>query len=479
MNLLSCRQIRSYQFSAEAAAMILNDVFERFTQDAPLSVMAQGIMENALNPQLLDQLFEDVAQKQFTHKLLFSTIVDLMGVVVCRIRPSIHAAFQARAETVGATIDAVYDKLDGTETAVSAALVQAVAARLAPVIDAMGGGRAEWLPGYRARILDGNHLPGSEHRLKELRTMRAGALPGQALVVLDPRLMLATEVVLCEDGHAQERSLLDQTLGLVKAKDLWVADRNFCTTDFLFGIARRDGSFVIRQHASTLRWEFAGKRRACGRIETGKVYEQTIRAANDAGEALFLRRITVLLDRPTRDGDTELHLLANVPAGDARARVIADLYRRRWTIETAFQELEAVLNGEINALGYPKAALFAFCVALVAYNVLSTLKAALRSVHGEAVVAEEVSGYYMADEIQMTHRGMMIAIPEDEWAVFHDLTAVELADVLVRLARSVSLPKLRKHPRGPKKPKPKKQSGAKIKHVATAKILEARRTCTK
>ena len=40
------------------------------------------------------------------------------------------------------------------------------------------------------------------------------------------------------------------------------------------------------------------------------------------------------------------------------------------------------------------------------------------------------------------------------------------------LARSVSLPKLRKHPRGPKKPKPKKQSGAKIKHVATAKLLK-------
>ena len=122
--------------------------------------------------------------------------------------------------------------------------------------------------------------------------------------------------------------------------------------------------------------------------------------------------------------------------------MIADLYRRRWTIETAFQELEATLNGEINTLGYPKAALFAFCVALVSYNVLSVVKAALRSVHGEEVVAEEVSGYYLADEIRMTHRGMMIAIPEDEWVVFHDLTAVELAEVLVRLARSVSLSKL-------------------------------------
>jgi IS4 transposase len=459
--------------------MILSDVFERFSRDAPLSVMAQGVMENAMNPQVLDRLFADVAQKQFTNKLLFSTIVDLMSVVVCRIRPSIHAAFQARADTVGATIDAVYDKLDGTETAVSAALVHTVAARLAPVIDAMKGARPDWLPGYHTRILDGNHLPGSEHRIKELRTIRAGALPGHAPVVLDPRLMLATDVVLCEDGHAQERSLLDQIVAKVAAKDLWIADRNFCTTDFLFGIAGRGGFFVIRQHASTLCWAFVGKRRPRGRIDTGKVFEQTIQATNGVGEILSLRRVTVLLDQPTRDGETELHILTNVPAEDAKAKTIADLYRKRWTIETASQELEATLHSEINTLGYPKAALFAFCVALVSYNVLSTIKAALRSVHGEAVVEEQVSGFYVADEIQMTHRGMMIAIPEDEWVVFHDLPPVELAQVLVRLAQSVSLPKLRKHPRGPKKPKPKKQSGAKIKHVATAKILKARQTCTK
>ena len=58
MDRLNCHQIRSYQPSAEAAAMILSDVFERFAQDAPLSVMAQGVMENALNPQMLDLLFE-------------------------------------------------------------------------------------------------------------------------------------------------------------------------------------------------------------------------------------------------------------------------------------------------------------------------------------------------------------------------------------------------------------------------------------
>ena len=87
--------------------MVLDDIFERFSRDSPLSVMAQGVIENALSPRLLDELFEDTARKQFTNKLLFSTTVDLMSVVVCRIRPSIHAAFQARAETVGVSIDAV------------------------------------------------------------------------------------------------------------------------------------------------------------------------------------------------------------------------------------------------------------------------------------------------------------------------------------------------------------------------------------
>jgi IS4 transposase len=458
--------------------MLLGDIFERFAQESPLTVMAQGVLENALNPAGVDQLFEEVAEIQYTRKLLFSSVVDLMSTVVCRIKPAIHAAYKARATTIGVSIKAVYDKLDRIEPPISEALVGTTARRLEPVIDAMGGGREPLLPGYRVRILDGNHLAATEHRIEELRILRAGALPGQALVVFDPRTMLVTDVITCEDGHAQERSLFGRVLPLVEARDVWVDDRNFCTTDFLFGIAARGAFFVTRQHASNLRWQFAGKRRRRGRIETGAVFEQTIEAHNDAGEILILRRITVVLDRPTRDGDREIHVLTNLPAQAARAKVIAELYRLRWTIETAFAELAETLNGEVETLGYPKAALFAFCVALVAYNVLSTVKAALRSVHGEERVAREVSAYYVAEEVQMTHRGMMIAIPEDEWVVFQEMAPRELGAVLVELAASVRMAEYRKSTRGPKKPPPEKQSGAKTKHVATAKILAARKMCT-
>jgi IS4 transposase len=52
------------------------------------------------------------------------------------------------------------------------------------------------------------------------------------------------------------------------------------------------------------------------------------------------------------------------------------MYRKRWKLETLFQVLTENLCCEINTLGYPKAALFTFCIALVAYNVLSAVKAA-------------------------------------------------------------------------------------------------------
>jgi hypothetical protein len=457
--------------------MVLDGIFERFAEQSPVTVMARAALEHALSPRAIDALFETVAERQYTRTLLFSTVVDLMGTVVCNVRPALHAAFQANAEAIGVSLRAVYDKVDRTEPGLSAALVRHTARTLGPVITAMGGERAAWLPGYRVKILDGNHLAGTEHRLKELRTIGAGALPGKALVVLDPQAMLVTDVFPCEDGHAQERSLLNQVLETIRPDEVWIADRNFCTTDFLFGIARRDGYFVIRQHGANLYIEAMGERRFCGRSETGAVFEQEMQLGDGAGGTMTVRRITVELDTPTRDGETAIHITTNLPAEVADALTIADLYRRRWTVESAFGELATCLNGEVDTLGYPKAALFAFCVALVAYNILSIVKGAMRSVHGVEAV-EEVSGYFLADEIAGTHRGMMIAIPEDEWVVFAGLTPRAMGQVLRGLAAKVRLSAFRKHRRGPKRPQPKRASGAKISHVSTAKLLAERKKRT-
>ena len=455
-------------------SLMFGRLFTPFVEQRPVCVMARCVLENLIDPKRIDALFERTAKSQYTRELLFSSVVDLMGQVVLGIQPSIHAAYQAQAQSLGVSDQAVYDKLNHVELGISAELVRDSAMQTAALVDALGAGLPALLPGYRTKILDGNHLAATEHRIEELRGTWAAPLPGKVLVVLDPERMLVHEVFLCQDGDASERSLLDQVLQTVTAGDLWIADRNFCTLDFLGGIDARGAAYVIRQHGQ-LKGELLGKPKSRGKTRTGKVSEQTLRVTDSRGNTRILRRITVELKKPTRDGDWSLHLLTNLPARVAAGKV-AELYARRWTVETMFQELTCTLTCEIKTLGYPKAALFGFCLALVAYHAVSVIKAALRNVHGEQTVARNLSGYYLSLEISQTYEGMMVAIPSGHWKIFRGLVPPKMAELLRALAKNVILRRYQKHPRGPKKPPPKMDRYKNGGHVATAKLLARRLT---
>jgi Transposase DDE domain len=450
--------------------MLFKDLFDRFVNESPICVMARGLMERALTPQRLDALFEKTAQRQYTRELLFSTTVDLMALVVCRVRPSVNAAYQARKEEVGVTVRALYDKLQCLEPEISATLVRHTAERLEPIIRRMKGTTPPLLKGYKTKILDGNHLAGSERRPKILRDVAAGCLPGQTLVVLEPETGLASDVICCEDGHTQERKLLDLIWSMVEGRDLWIADRNFCTTKFLFGLATRKACFIIRQHASTLRWTKESKRRRAGRTKTGVLYERKLWLEDEEGNEVEVRQIELVLDKPTRDGEKTIRLLTNLPA-KVRAAKVAELYRERWTIEKLFHSMTQLLRCEVNTLAYPKAALFGFCVALAASNVLATVKAALRATHKKVALDEVLSDFYVAEELAGTYRGMMIALPEAEWKHLAEMSDRDFVVWLTSVAKRARLDRYPKSPRGPKKPRSRRTRYAKAKHVATARLM--------
>ena len=453
---------------------MLNPIFEKFVEKSPVSVIARGMMERLLNPEQLDQWFDETAQEQYTKDLLFSSVFDIMTQVVSGSRRTVHAAHQASKEEIGVSVASVYNKLNGIEVNTSAELVRYAAGAVTPIIEGLKGTRRSPLPGYRVKLLDGNCIEASEHRIEELRTLSAGALPGKSLVVYDPVLGIPVDVFPCEDGHAQERSLLDQVLPAVKKGDLWLADRNFCVVEFTCSIDDKDAHIVFRQHGN-LPYTELGEERAAGKIETGQVFEQPIMVIDNRGKAHQFRRIRVLLKKATRDGDTEIFIISNLPKKAAGAKRIANLYRGRWTIETSFQELEKWFNSEINSLGYPPAALFGFCVALISYMIVSVIKASLASIHGSKVIEEQVSGYYLADEISGTYRGMMIAIDAEQWIIFRKLTPAKLVQLLKSLARKVKLSAFRKHPRGPKKQVAKRKSDPKKPHVSTARLIASRK----
>ncbi len=158
----------------------------------------------------------------------------------------------------------------------------------------------------------------TEHRLEVLLDTRAGALPGKSLVVLEPALGLATDIFLCEDGHAQERALLPEVLDTVEASDLWIGDRNFCTTEFIFNIESKEAFFLVRQ-LHFLPWTAETEMVGVGHTDGGEVFEQ-IGAIGYEGSSCRCRRVVVQLEHPTRDGETEIALLTNLPKKDREKR---------------------------------------------------------------------------------------------------------------------------------------------------------------
>ena len=455
--------------------MKLSPLLNRFVEQARLPVMMRALLQRELDAVQLDRWFETVAQQQYTRKLLFSTLFELMTQVVLRQSGSIRAAWLQAEGAVGVSLASVYNKLNGLEPTTSAALVTFAAERSRELIDAMPGGAQALLEGLPVRVLDGNCLDGRQHRLRVTRASTALPLPGKALVVFDPQRETIEAMVPCEDGHAQERSLLGQVGPLVGAGQVWVADRNFCTEAFLSELDDRRAYSLIREHGN-LRFTPQEAMRDPVRPEGagGSVSEQWVqlKARADGREGVVLRRIRVELDVPTRHGETELYLLSTVPEHLADALTLARLYRQRWTLERAFLHLTVQLRCEVDTLSYPPAALFALACAMVVFNVLGVVKAALRAAHG-AEVQSALSSHAMATHLRAMAQSLNDLVEPEDWQVFNAVSTLAMAQWLLEQAAQVPLKRYAKAPARKTAPKPpaKRSHDPRKPHVSLAKLL--------
>ena len=241
------------------------------------------------------------------------------------------------------------------------------------------------------------------------------------------------------------------------------------------GGVKAESFLILRHHGRSPRWrKVKGSRlRKVGKdARGGTVYEQEVEARLPDGSWHRLRRITVKLVEATRDGDTELHLLTNLPAS-VLATTIADAYAERWTIETCLGHVSQALNAEINTLAYPGAALLCFCLGLVLFNIISALKTLLLN-FSTARHKPELSYYYLAVESAVARLGMQITIDDAYWNQLAALSLSKFISWVKSIAKAASLQRYRKHPRGPKRPPPRRASGKRRPHVSTHRILELR-----
>jgi hypothetical protein len=160
--------------------MVLGEVFYRFVKESPVSVIVCGMMERVLSPRVVDGIFARTARIQYERELLFSTVVEVMSHGVCGIRPALQDAYQASKEEMAVSVGALYAELNGVEPKVSQALVRHTAGEMTEVIRFLGGECSPPLEGYRVKILDGNALASTEHRLQETRGKHGGPAAGQS-----------------------------------------------------------------------------------------------------------------------------------------------------------------------------------------------------------------------------------------------------------------------------------------------------------
>lgn len=453
--------------------MVMDAVIARCAEKSPITVMTRLALQHALEPTWIDGLFERERGAQYQRELLFSTTVELMSLVAVGLRPSVHAAARDYDE-LSVSIQALYDKIKHVEPNLIRALVTESAARLNDVLTPMIKGKAPIVPGYRLRIVDGSHLPATEKRIKPLRGVRGACLPGHSLVVYDPDLGMVVDLEPCEDAHAQERAVMSSLIERAMPGELWIADSAFSTRNIMGEWDRRGCKFIVREHGSTPHPRELGDATHQGCVETGEVYEQTVEFTDDAGNTVKLRRIELHLKEPTKARKTVIRLLTNLPKRRFNASKIASLYRHRWKIESLFQRLESVLHSEVKTLGHPRAALLAFGVAVLAYNVLSILQAAVLKAHEDELRDSgiELSPFYVAVQIRACYEGMMMAVSQSGWTQYDAMPASELADVLLGIAIHAKPKALRKSPRGPKQPKQRPVSTKDPRsHVSTARVL--------
>jgi hypothetical protein len=445
--------------------MALSRAFAAFVQGAPCTVLTRLVAERIVDDQLLSTLFQEHAVTQYDRQITITHLVEVMLDVACGTAPSVRAGFLRREEEMAASLTAFYGKLDRTDPELGMALLAQVAGQLQPLIKQLGRFGQEPLAGIPSYILDGNMLAGTDHRLKPLRKTRAAALPGKSLVLYECASGLVTQTVLWEDAYSQERALLPELK--IPSNGHLMADRNFCVFWFLQAIEQADSYFTIRHHKQFVLPEAVTERRI-GRCDTGTVYELSWEVTEE-GQMSVWRAIRVELDEPTRDGDHEITLITNLPA-HFDARSIAAAYRQRWTIEGHFQRLTEHLHCEIPSLGQPRAALFAFAVSLVAGNLLAVVIAALGATHGQKLV-ENLSYYYLVQEIAGNYNGMLLALPARRWTFARRLSLPEFARLLKTIAAHANVALLSKARRGPKK-KRRTPNCTNIRHLSTKRILD-------
>src|SRR5687767_13831232 len=148
-----------------AVNLFRDPLFLLFCKERPVATMAQLSLRHLLDDAVLQSVFDQHAQRQRDETIPFAALARMMANVVLSQEPSVNASILKMHHELNASHQAVYKKLQRVETSTSRGLVLDSFRRVVALRGEFGRRPARDIAGFETRIIDGNHLAATEHRL--------------------------------------------------------------------------------------------------------------------------------------------------------------------------------------------------------------------------------------------------------------------------------------------------------------------------
>jgi hypothetical protein len=457
------------------------DAFEReLMRRSPLAACVLEMSDHVFDDAMLDRIYGEHRGRCYEDVLTFPTLLRLMRDALVRHGGSAHKLFVELERRQSNPIDEsnFYRKLANTPAQqVSRALLRECSTRLAELMPP-----ADVCPlpacfdGYQVIACDGKKIKRAAKRLKPTRGYSGKLLGAKALVAMDVRTGLAIAVSDSLDGEANDvplaPALLEQVRQVIEPPILSVWDRQFGDAGTLRLLGRRAGdAFVVRLRRG-LKFTAAESSRQQHVDEQGRRIIDEVGVLGTGKQALpGVRRVTL-----ARVGDDEedVQLVTNLTdqeqfaAGD-----LLDLYRRRWGIESVFQQVTETFALDHLIGCAPQAILLQFALCLLMYNLVQVIKAYVAE--DGRVLAGVVSTYYLFDDVRQELLAWAYHAADGTWPRTRrrdaDQMRARLRELLEGSWDPVAYTKASdKRPRK-KKPKPIRISGG---HTSVQRLLEGK-----
>jgi hypothetical protein len=450
-------------------------------QRVPLANATLTAWSYLLNPEFLDDLYEQYRGRCYEDILSFPTFVALIRDALVLYKGSGRAAFE-RARDQGdlpTCPEAVYGKLRRIPMELSLAFMARCTEKLRPLRPR--GGHAEPLPASLAdmtiTILDGKQIKKAAKRLLPLRSQPGKVVGGKILGIYVPAEGLVVAMAAHLDGEANDIRLMPEAIKRARAQiqgvRLWVADRQFCDLNQPRALTEEGDHFLLRRTMKMIFQADPNRRKRKSVDAQGRtVIEEWgwIGAVNEKRRR-YVRQIHLV-----RKGEADIYLVTDLldekkyPADD-----LLLVYLRRWEIERVFQKITEVFELRQLIGCTAEATIFQASFCMVLYNLLQ-LMCAFMAASQESMTVESVSIEKVFDDVHRELTTLVVLFPSATIAGWYNTDwppEVVVQRLQILLAASWT-PRYRKAIN--KKPRPKvekpKCSGA---HTSVHKVLQAER----